>query len=251
MDNQSYSANPGYAAQPVGGGAYQPAPAQPAQPDPIPTANLPKPPAPRKRKSNFMLLVIAIVSSLVAVTFIGLFIWMWMQWDYSQSNINGKIEEATALAVNANTSAMEAEFAQREKSPYATFTAPEDYGSLEFEYPRTWSSYVSNDASDGEAYSVIFNPGSVVAGSSTYALHLTVENQSYDSAIALYTALVDSGKYAHSTKVINGVTANIYTGDSAIVIAIKIRDKVAFLWTDSLAYSDDFYRIIDSIKYNI
>jgi hypothetical protein len=38
---------------------------------------------------------------------------------------------------------------EREKYPYKTFSGPEDYGKLTFEYPKTWSVYIAAAANKG------------------------------------------------------------------------------------------------------
>lgn len=224
---------------------------------PVPTAKLPKPPK-KKSSGSLLVAIIAIISSLVAITFIGLFIWMWTQWDDARTNVEGQISSAVATAVSNTKTEDEAAFIEREKDPYNNFSAPDDYGALEFKYPKTWSVYISKDASNGGGFSAILNPDRIIAGESIYALRVDISTTSYESVINKYTGLVKSGKVTQSTQVINGETANIYRGSLpgssqnsyGIALIIKIRDKVATIQTDAQVFENDFNNIINTIKYN-
>jgi len=183
--------------------------------------------------------------------------------DYGElsADIDGKIAIATAEAVDENAAKLEKEFAEREKSPLRSFTGPEDYGSLSFDYPKTWGIYVDSDASKGGDYVAYFNPVQIDPlsdKSSIYALRLTISNTSFEKAVASYQNILSQKKsnLSMSTITINGTVANHYSGTipgtdfNGYIVIIKIRDKCAILQTDSYLFEADYNKLLDSIQFN-
>ncbi|MBQ3306505.1 hypothetical protein IJH02_03705 [Candidatus Saccharibacteria bacterium] len=206
-------------------------------------------------------IVIIVIVSLIAVTFVGLFIWMASQYSSVSSDVNGQIKEAVAVAVNENTEKLESDFAEREKSPYKTFSGPADYGELSFKYPKTWSVYIAKDTSassssgDFEAY---LNPDVVqpISNETINALRVTIKNSSYDTVAKQYESQIKSGKLTTTVYKVNGENANVYTGElqgsnklQGIFAILKIRDKTAVIQTDAMVFEKDFYNVLDSVTY--
>ena len=113
---------------------------------------------PKKDIAGLVKTVVIVIVSLIAVTFIGLFIWMFVQYNDVQTDVDGQIAAAVAVAKDEQAMEDEAEFLEREKYPYKTFSGPTDYGQLTFEYPKTWSVYVAKDAANGGDFEAYFNP---------------------------------------------------------------------------------------------
>jgi hypothetical protein len=128
---------------------------------------------------------------------------------------------------------------------------------LTFEYPKTWSVYVPNDASRAEDYHAYFNPGlvKVVEDSTVMALRVSIVSTLTDEVKEDYSDKVEDGEMTVSTRIVNGVNVDIFTGTveaekKGIVCIFKIRDKTAIIQTDALLFSDDFYAILDKIRFN-
>ena len=205
---------------------------------------------------------IALVALGVIALVLGILFAMKLK-DYNElsSDIEGKIELATAEALDENTAKLEKEFAEREKSPNRSFTGPEDYGSLSFDYPKTWGIYVSSDAAKGGDYVAYFNPVQIDPlsdKSSVYALRLTITNTSFEKMVAKYQSHL-SAKNSNLTMnavTINGTVANRYTGTipgtsfNGYIVIIKIRDKSAILQTDSYLFEADYNKLLETIQFN-
>ena len=211
-----------------------------------------------KNRIDLMKTVGLIVVSLLAVLFIGLFIWMWLKWNDASTNVKGKVDVAVAEAKNELQAKLESEFEEKEKYPYKVFTGPTDLGELSFEYPKTWSLYVQSNASRGGDYAAYLNPGqvNVVQENTVMALRVSIKGTLFDQAISEYTEKVRSGNMTLSTTVVNGNNVNVYTGKmnneyQGIICVFKLRDKTVVLQTDSISvFSDDFYRILKTVKFN-
>lgn len=253
-------------AQPGGMGQSGPAPQngmpQVMTPDGRPMVQKPLAPPPKKKDTaGLVKTIVIIILSLVAVTFIGLFIWMMMQYQAERDrDLDSEIEVAVAAAKDEQTAKMEAEFLEREKYPYKTFAGPIDYGQLTFEYPKTWSVYVAEAATDGGDFNAYFNPIQVDAvGKDTInALRVTIRNKSFEDVTEEYKRAMerkDSGLTVESVTVA-GTAANRYTGKipntdlSGIIVIFKIRDKTVIMQTDSMVFEGDFNKLLETVTFN-
>ena len=243
--------------QPMSSSPVQPEGGSMRQMETNKTAPVEKP----KDTAGLVKTIIIIVLSLIAVTFIGLFIWMFIQYSDVQNDIDEKIDAAVAKARDEQITKDEAEFAEREKYPYKVFTGPADYGSLSFQYPKTWSVYVADSATSGGDFKAYFNPIQVdtVAKDTVNALRVSIRNKAFDEVAEEYQKAMnkkDSNLTMESVTV-NGITANRYTGTipdtenlSGFIIIFKIRDKTAVVQTDSALFKDDYDKLIQTITFN-
>ena len=235
-----------------GGGQQFGNPTAPAGMNPV----APKPQE-KKDRSGLVKTICLIFVSLLAVTFFVLFIVMFFNWDAAKTDTEGKINLAVAKAENEIRTNLENEFAEKEKYPYRTFVGPSDFGALTFEFPKTWSVYVPNDASRADDYHAYFNPGlvSVVSDSTVMALRVSIVNRLTDEVKKDYSDNVEDGEMTVSTRIVNGVNVDIFTGEiesgkKGIVCIFKIRDKTAIIQTDAMLFSNDFFTILDKLRFN-
>jgi len=211
---------------------------------------------PTKNHRSVIETVILVVVSLIAVTFIGLFIWKYLEWDNIKTDVDGQIDAAVAVAVSENTTKMENEFIEREKYPYKSFMGPVDYGSVSFEYPKTWNLYIAKDAANGGNYEAYLNPGEVlpVGNATINALRVIIQDKAFDAVAKTYENSVKNGKVSMVTRNIGSTVANVYTGELSnnirgIVTIFKVRDKTVMLQTDSELFSDEYYKLLDTVNF--
>ncbi len=264
MDNkQTFQMPQMQPAQPM-----QPAGSQPIQ---TPTGSgfsgrpMQQQPAPviKKDISGLVKTIAIIALSLLAATFIGLFIWKAVECNEAQTDLDAKISIAEAKAKDEQTSKMEAEFLEREKYPYKTFSGPVDYGQLTFEYPKTWSVYIAESANSGGDFAAFFNPIQVdaVGRDTINALRVTIRNSSFDDVTSEYQRFVEDKKNPLNMESVTigvdkKITANRYTGTipqtelSGFIVTFKIRDKTAVLQTDSVLFEADFNKLLDTVTFN-
>lgn len=234
----------------------------PAAPGTIPVSKTATPLAspgsglPVNNRRNVIETVILVIVSLIAVTFIGLFIWKYLEWDSVKTDVDGQIDAAIAVAVSENTTKLENEFVEREKYPYKSFMGPTDYGSVAFEYPKTWNLYIARDAANGGNYEAYLNPGEVLPVSNTTinALRVTIQDKAFDSIAKSYESSVKNGKLSMVTRNIGSAVANVYTGEISsnirgIVTIFKVRDKTVILQTDSELFADEYYKLLDTVTF--
>ena len=221
------------------------------------------PPKPIKDTAGLVKTIAIVILSLVAVTFIGLFIWMLLERNEAQTDIDTKIQMAEAAARDEQSQKMEAEFLEREKYPYKTFSGPADYGQLTFEYPKTWSLYIEKAATAGGDFNAYFNPIQVdaVSEETINALRVTIRDESMDEVTEEYQKAIDRKNSNLTIESVTigknaNITANRYTGTipntslSGYIITFKIRDKTAILQTDSVLFKEDFEKLLGTVTFN-
>lgn len=209
---------------------------------------------PNNNKKYIVTIVILIVLLLIALIF-GM-------WAYSgrSNNRSASQQVATNQAVAAAVSNQKAQDDQAAKQPYRTFTGSSTYGSVTFNYPRTWSGLVDTTSSD-EPINGYFYPdilpalqsSSSSSGAST-ALALRVEllNDDYATTVSQFDSSVQSGDLTATAYVppkMAGVS-NVQPGlrlDGAItqdfqgsMVVIKVRDKTLEISTQSKDFLNDF-----------
>lgn len=221
----------------------------------IPTP-APATPARQPVSRNLIETIILVVVSIVAVVFIGLFIWKYIEWDSVKTDVDGQINRAVALAVSENTTKLENDFVEREKYPYKSFMGPIDYGSVSFEYPKTWDVYIARDASNGGDFEAYFNPGEVqpVSATTINALRLTIRDAAFDNVTRTYDGLVRNGRLNVVTRNVGSTIANVYTGElpnniHGVLAAFKLRDKTVLIQTDAELFSAEYYKLLDTITF--
>lgn len=221
----------------------------------------------KKKDIGGLIKTIALIGvSLVAVTFIGLFIWMSGEYNDIQENIEGQINSAVAEAKDEQAVEMEKEFFEREQYPYKIFLGPAEYGQLSFEYPKTWSVYVAEDASNGGDFEAYLNPDQVYAvdKETINALRVIIKDKSFDDVASEYQEKLEGEEPTLTVESISlknnedntDIVANLYSGVlpgtelNGYIVIFKIRDKTVVLQTDSVSFKDIFDKILTTIKFN-
>lgn len=220
--------------------------------------------APEKPKdSKNVMIALIVVLILSTMGFAILSIWALVQYGDVSADVDGQIAAAVAVAKEEQALKLEEEFAEREKSPYRTFSGPADYGQLTFEYPKTWSVYVDSNASQGGDFSAYFNPVQVekVSNTTINALRVTILNKSFENVAQEYQKAMDKNNSNLRMDLVTigkdgDTTANLYTGTipgtelNGYIVIFKIRDKTAVLRTDSVLFGDDFDALLKTISFN-
>ncbi len=193
-----------------------------------------------------------------------------LQWQEAQSNIDLKIGAARAEASEEQKVADEKEFEKREKEPNKTFAGPDDYGGLTFSYPKTWSAFVSNDASGGGDFEAYLNPDIVNpisnnnSGSSNdldddppiHALRVHIYDKSIDAVRKEFDEKAAEEHALTSTVYTRGeISGTLYEGTleegiEGRSLIFKKNDKTIELRTDSSVFYEDFDNILKTVRVN-
>lgn len=235
-----------------------PAPGMPGVQAPVPasaTAGLPE-----KKNTTLIETIILVIVCLIAAAAIVFAVIFFMQYNELKTNYDSEKGLAVADAVKAQEDADNARFAEESKLPYYNFTGPSDYGSISFQYPKTWSVYVDSDGTNNSDYKAYFRPAQVDPikdKNSRYALRFSILNRQYDTVQKTYQTKVNSGKMTSSifNADNNRITGIRYEGEiekdiNGIVVLVKVNDKTAVFQMDADVYRTDFETLLQGLRRN-
>ena len=215
----------------------------------------------QKKSSTLAETLILIVVCLIAATAIVFAVYFFMQFNELKTDFDLQKDAAVAEAVAKQQDEDNAKFAEAEKLPYKQFSGPSDYGSISFEYPKTWNVYIDSDGlSNNSDFISYFRPeqvDSIKDSSSRFALRFKILNQQITNVQKQYDSKIQSGKMTSSifNADNNNITGTKYVGEidkdmNGIVVLIKVNDKTAIFQTDSMVYQQDFETLISKIRRN-
>lgn len=140
-------------------------------------------------------IIVSVVLVLLLLGSLVFGVWAFSERQSYKNDVDAKIEAAVAIAVQEAETAKEAEFVEREKSPLKNYTGPSTYGSISFDYPKTWSVYEQTAAS-GTVLQTLAHPNVIpgVQSEQPYALKIEVVSESYDSLVSQLQSDIGQGK---------------------------------------------------------
>jgi len=211
-------------------------------------------------RANGAINIWMIFTIILAILFIGVAVfagWAYINYEEQKTNVDNKIAVAVTDAKKVQADADLKILADSEKEPNREFVGPDDYGRVTFSYPKTWSVYVSNEATSGGTYKSYLNPIVIppINDTQRLAIRMMIEEKSYEQVVASYDALVKKGSLVSSSVSVDGNSGTRLDGNftkdirgSAVVY--KIRDKTLTIRTDVSTFLEDFNKLITTIKFN-
>ncbi len=205
-----------------------------------------------KSQEGSISVILAVVFALFFLGMSGFAIWAFAGREDFKNNVDEKIDLAVGVAVQNAESAKDVEFIESEKFPTRNFVGPATYGSLSFDYPKTWSVYA--DTGSSTVLDVYAHP-KVLPGFKSgqpYALRVEILGKSYESVVSSLQRDIEKGiliSSAFSAKEVPSVVG-IRT-DGAIAkdvngsaIYLPLRDRAIKFSTESPEFVKDFNEII-------
>jgi cytoskeletal protein RodZ len=209
--------------------------------------------SPGAGRKNLLTTVILVLLLVAALGFGG---WAFSKMQDYKTNSDKKAALAVAQAEASQKLRLQADFDQQNKSPDKTFTGSATYGSISFNYPKTWSAYVdSSNAS--EPINAYFHPDQVpgINSKTAYSLRVELVSTDYAQLVQQYSSYVKLGTITAKAYVppkLSGV-ANVTAGtmfsgpinpadntQTGTLLIIKVRDKTLEISTQSNDYLADF-----------
>lgn len=196
------------------------------------------------------LLLPLIGSAILLVSTLAFGSWAFTSRQDYKNNTDQKIGLAVTAAVAEEGQRKDKEFAEISKSPLKTYSGPEQFGSLQLQYPKTWSAYVSDRGEDD--LNGYFNPNVVpdtADDAATFALRIQVVDQPYSDVIDEFDNVeeVTVTPYAlpKMPKIVGvKVSGQIEQEKQGTVVILPIRDKTLRVFTESKDFENDFNNII-------
>lgn len=209
--------------------------------------------------------VAAIIAVTMTLLFIGAVVFGVMAYlgeqDY-KNNTNEKIDTAVDVAKKQIATTKDNEFAEASKSPVKNYQASATYGSISFDYPKTYSGYVvESNVDTGKPVDGYFQPNIVTSindDSVAFALRINVLSESYDSLLRGFSQNIKFGTVTaapfRAARVPQALGTRldgaIFQKKQGTMILLPLRDKTIEIWTESNQYANDFAKyVIPSINF--
>ena len=200
--------------------------------------------------ASFVAIFILALALLGTVVFAG---WAYMGRQDYKNNSDKKAEAAVESTKSIQKAELEKQFAEDEKKPNKTYKGSTTYGTVTFDYPKTWSGYV-DESSTSQPINGYFHPELVpgLQSKTAYALRVELLTTDYSSVLKQHDSQIKDGTAKASAFVppkLVGVT-NVQPGtklDGALdqningsMVIIKVRDKTLQIYTQSNDFLKDF-----------
>lgn len=165
------------------------------------------------------------------------------QRDQNKPIIAAAVKEATAQQKKE----LQAEFDEREKIPTKQYISPSEFGSVKLVIPKTWSSYVSTEASNSMQY--LGHPNFVPSADVNYALKMEIVQNSFSNEIVTYDEAVKKGDLKATAIQASGITGTRLDGlleenQAGSMVIFPLRDKTLKISTESKEFENDFNNIV-------
>lgn len=205
--------------------------------------------------SGVLLCLIAVTVALVGA--LGFGVWAFSERQDYKENSDQKAAAAAEDAKAATQAEEAAKYAEEAKNPLKSFVGPSDYGSVTFEYPKTWSGYViqATSSSGNMPLDGYFHPDvvpDVEVQTNVFALRVSIVNEPYSEVLETYSSVVDEGavtvspyKLAKVPSVVGSrVEGEIAQGKRGSLVLFPLRNVTLKVWTETDQYLGDFNTII-------
>lgn len=184
----------------------------------------------------------------------GVAVWAYLGRQDYKDNSDQKSKQAVEAAIKLEDTKKDAEFTQKEKSPYKEYKAPSNFASVDITYPKTWAAFVTESDKASIPVDGYFHPSFVpgIQSGTDFALRVQVTNQSYDQELKQFDGKVKSGKVKvspYKAPKVPGVLGTrvegeINTGQKDVMILLPVRDKTLKISTESPQFLGDLDNII-------
>lgn len=209
---------------------------------------------PARKRTPWGLIIALVLVTLLLCGAAGFGYWAFSERQDYKNNSDKKAAVAAAAAKQAEATTKDKEFAEKEKSPYRTYTGPATYGSLSLVYPKTWSVYMSEQKSGNTVLEGYMHPAVVpgLQSGTAFALRVQIVETSYatelkkfESKVKAGTATVSPFRLEKLPDILGSrIDGEIETDKTGSLILLPLRDKTIEVSTLSTDFKGDFDTII-------
>lgn len=185
-------------------------------------------------------------------------IWAYAGMQENKTNLDAKIEAASAVAVKAAEATKDAEFAEREKDPNRVYTGSSTFGTLSFSFPKTWSVY-TEEKDTGTILDYYSSPFLVrgTGKENSFALRAQILDTNYDKELAKFDQAMKKGTVTATAYVLARVpnilgvrlSGEVAADKQGVMVILPLRDKTIKIWTESKDFLGDFDKIIETASF--
>lgn len=196
-----------------------------------------------------------IVTSVLLVGSLGFGVWAFMSRQDYKNNSDQKAEAAADQRQAETEEADGEKYAEEAKKPLTTHKAPDQFGGVTVQYPKTWSVYAVEGVAGSTPVDDYFHPHAVPDATNkdnAYALRIQVVEQSYDKVIKTYDNEVSTKKLTATPYALPKLAGTVGTRFDGLIalnkqgslIVLPLRNMTIKIWTESPSFLNDFNALI-------
>jgi hypothetical protein len=198
---------------------------------------------------------------ILAAAFAG---WAFMGRQDYKNNSDKKSAVSVEAAKKVQAAELQKKFDEDYKNPNKSYQGPIAFGSVSFNYPKTWSAYIEESTS----VNGFFYPDKVpsIQSGTAFALRAELVNSPYSQVLQQYNSDVKTGKLKASAYVppkmagvagvqpgtkLDGVVNRNQGGDqTGSLVLVQVRDKTLKIYTESPNFLPDYNNtVLTSLTY--
>ncbi len=200
-------------------------------------------------------LVSLIVVSVLLAGSLGFGTWAFLSRQDYKNNSDQKSEKAADDRQKATEESDAVKYAEAAKNPLTSHKAPDQYGGVTVQYPKTWSGYVVEGGAGSVPVDDYFHPAVVPDATerdNAYALRVQIEDKKYDAVLKTYQSDVEQKRLVATPYALPKVPNTIGTrlngevsqGKQGSLIILPVRNMTLKIWVEAPTYLADFNNII-------
>jgi hypothetical protein len=205
--------------------------------------------------------VLAILFGVLFLAAAGFGGWAFMGRQDYKDNSDQKSATAVEAAKKSQAAELQKKFDEDYKNPNKTYQGPVSFGSVKFNYPKTWSAYVDEN-SGSTPINGYFYPDKVpsIQSGAAYALRVELLSSTYSQVLQQYNSQIKQGLLKVSAYVppkMNGVS-NVQPGTrldgivsrsaagnhTGSMVILQVRDKTLRIYTEVPNFLNDYNNIV-------
>ncbi len=186
---------------------------------------------------------------------IGFGLWAFASRQDYKNNTDKKAAKAADERQTLTEQKDAAKYAEEAKNPLTSHKAPDQFGGVTAQYPKTWSAYVVEGSKNSTVVDDYFHPSAVPDvdnKDNAFALRIQIVDQTYDRVVKSYENDVTAHKLTASAytlaKVPNVVgtrfDGEVLQGRQGSMIVLPARNMTLKVWTEAPSFLADFNNII-------
>jgi hypothetical protein len=215
----------------------------------------------KQNQAGVSSVALAIVFGILFVGAAGFGGWAFMGRQDYKNNSDAKSAQAVAAAEKIQADQLQKKFDEDYKNPNKAYKGPIAFGTVSFNYPKTWSTYL-DDTNSAEPINSFFYPDIVPStqSGSAYALRVELQNISYSQVLGQYDAQIKQGKIKAVAYIppkmvgvanvqpgtrLDGIISQSSTGvHTGAMVIMQVRDKTLKIYTESPDFLKDYNNIV-------
>lgn len=163
-------------------------------------------------------------------------------------------KQTAAEAARTDQTAKDAVAAQQtSESPFRAYNAPEEFGSFQINFPKTWSSSVDEERGSSNQVVLVLHPDLLRRSNGTddlAATKVTLSQRSASDTAKLYTsqkAIIKSDITVSGIKAVQ-LSGTFSDKRTTRIVLVPVRDKTIIFTNEDKAYGREFDEIVAQCK---